>query len=69
MSTPEPIPHPYTFITPDRLDDPREAVRAWQAHIDAARIGHTPPVDPQVAANTARTAALFRSLRRTGGIW
>lgn len=69
MTMPEPVTPAYTFYIPDRLDDPREPVREWQAHVDAGRIGANPPADPAVAANTARTAALFRSFHRTGGIW
>ena len=68
MTTPEPTPHPYTFLTPGHPHDPHEAVRAWQAHLDAGRIGHTPPVDPALVANTARAAALFRSFHK-GGTW
>jgi hypothetical protein len=68
MITPEPVAPVYASVMPDH-DDPREAVRAWQAHIDAGRIGANPPVDPAIAANTARTAALFRSFHRRGGVW
>ena len=38
----------------------RSAVRAWQDHVDAGRIGVRLPRDPAIAANLARTDAIFR---------
>ena len=39
--------------------------RRWQTHVDAGRIGTRLPVDPAIAVNTARTAAILS--RRSGG--
>ncbi|MGU3392246.1 hypothetical protein [Sphingomonas sp. M1A8_2b] len=49
---------------PDTLCDAARHVLAWQAHIDAGRIGHRIPVSPEIAANRDRWTALARTMRR-----
>jgi hypothetical protein len=36
-----------------------ETAREWQRHLDASRIGTHTPTPPEIAANRARTEALF----------
>ncbi len=60
---------PHTFpTTPDGAltaphdTDTIEAARRWQAHVDAGRIGRPRrPARPEIAANRARTEAIFRA--------
>ncbi len=40
-------------------DTDLEHARAWQSHLDAGRIGTRLPTPPEIAANRARTEALF----------
>ena len=57
-----------TYIHDPTLAPEHPAVRAWQAHLDARRLGATPPTPPEVAANRDATTALFRQIaadRRT----
>ena len=42
-----------------------EAIRDWQGHVDAGRIGNHTPLAPDVLANLLRTDALFRSFPRS----
>ena len=61
MTDPTSLP-PATWHDPARHPD-HDPVRAWQAHVDAGRIGQHLPVDPAIAANLLRTEALFRAMR------
>jgi hypothetical protein len=53
-----PPPHGFTALLPE---DAASAVREWQAHLDAGRINaaHRPTPFPAIAANRARTEAIF----------
>lgn len=42
--------------------DHHDIADAWQAHVDAGRIGNRPPMSPEIRANLARTEALFAAL-------
>ena len=56
------MPYPYT-IAPGPITDPqRDAVRHWQALIDARLIGTPVETPPEVAANRTATDALFRQI-------
>jgi hypothetical protein len=46
------------------LNPEHDAVRRWQAHVDAGRIGTRPAADATIVANRAATDALFRSIAR-----
>ena len=50
-------------------NDDRDAVRRWQAHLDAGRLGTRPATPPAIAANRSATDALFRTFpsHRTHG--
>lgn len=48
---------------PEQLPDAVRRVLAWQAHVDAGRIGHRIPVAPEIAANRDRWTALARTMR------
>lgn len=49
---------------PDHLPDAVRHVIAWQAHVDAGRIGTRIPVSPEIAANRDRWTALARTMRK-----
>ena len=49
---------------PDHLPDAVRVVMAWQAHVDAGRIGTRIPVSPEIAANRDRWTALARAMRK-----
>ncbi|WP_380778208.1 hypothetical protein [Sphingomonas sp. R86520] len=49
---------------PDHLPDAVRHVLAWQAHVDAGRIGTRIPVSPEIAANRDRWTALARTMRK-----
>jgi hypothetical protein len=51
------------WLSPDLHPD-HPATLAWRAHVEAGRIGAALPVDPAIAGNRDRTAALFAALRR-----
>lgn len=42
-------------------DDQADHQRRWAGHVAAGRIGTTPPVDPDIAANRDRWDTLFRA--------
>lgn len=60
---PRRVPNDETPI-PDTLCDAVRHVAAWQAHVDAGRIGNRIPVSPEIAANRDRWTALARTMRR-----
>ena len=49
---------------PDHLPNAVRHVIAWQAHVDAGRIGTLIPASPEIAVNRARWTALARSMRK-----
>ena len=60
-----PAPRPrYEPPIPDLLPDAVRHVMAWQAHVDAGRIGNRLPVSPEIAANRDRWTALARTMRK-----
>lgn len=59
MTPPTPRARQRTPLAPPHTDSDIAHARAWQSHLDAGRIGTRAPTPPQVAANRARTAALF----------
>ena len=60
-----PAPKPrYEPPIPDHLPDTVRHVMAWQAHVDAGRIGTRIPVSPEIAANRDRCTALARTMRK-----
>jgi hypothetical protein len=54
----------YEAPIPDTLCDSARQVVAWQAHVDAGRIGNRIPVSPEIAANRDRWTALARTMRK-----
>ena len=60
---PGPSPR-YEPPIPDDLPDAVRHVVAWQAHVDAGRIGTRMPVSPEIAANRDRWTALARTMRK-----
>ena len=60
---------PLAIGWPDPAAHPNhDAVRRWQAHLDARRLGANPPTPPAVAAVRDATTALFQTIaadRRT----
>ena len=62
-ATPAPRPR-YEPPIPDHLPDAVRHVMAWQAHVDAGRIGTRIPVSPEIAANRDRWTALARTMRK-----
>lgn len=52
-----PLAHPNRFAI--YKDPAHDAVRRWEAQLDAGRIGARPPADPAVVANLLATDALF----------
>jgi hypothetical protein len=46
-------------LAPPHGDSGIAHARAWQSHLDAGRIGTRAPAPAHVAANRARTEALF----------
>lgn len=48
-------------------NDLREAVRDWQAHVDAGRIGTAQPLSDEQLANLVATEIAL-GLRRAGGV-
>jgi hypothetical protein len=60
--------HPSTAASPAQMGAGEEASRGWLALVAAGLIGPArPPRDPAIAANLARTDALFRASRRGAG--
>ena len=60
-----PAPRPrYEPPIPDHLPDAVRHVMAWQAHVDAGRIGTRIPVSPEIAANRDRWTAFARTMRK-----
>ncbi|MEG3082808.1 hypothetical protein U1707_04075 [Sphingomonas sp. PB2P12] len=60
-----PVPRPRCEpAIPDDLPDAVRHVVAWQAHVDAGRIGNRMPVSPEIAANRDRWTALARTMRK-----
>lgn len=57
-------PPPADWIDPQEAADDHPAVRAWQAHIAAGRIGTPPAPDPARAAVHAANTALIARRRR-----
>jgi len=62
-AAPTPTPRCESPI-PDHLPNAVRHVMAWQAHIDAGRIGTLIPASPEIAANRDRWTALARSMRK-----
>lgn len=60
--------HPVDIGQPELIDIPthpdHDAVRRWQAHVDAGRLGARPATDPLIAADRAATDALFMAIAR-----
>ena len=64
------LPHPVASILPATSDDGIDALRRWQAHVDAGRIGNIVRDSPDRLATEARCREMERILGvRRGGIW
>lgn len=61
---PDPVWPDPVWIKPYGLNDGRDAVTDWLAHVSAGRIGNTPPAAPEVLARRLATEAQFAAYRR-----
>ena len=64
------LPRAIATITPDSDPAAIAAVREWQAHLDAGRIGSFVPSSPDRLASEAQVREMERIFGvRRGGIW